>query len=438
MNKPRLFADEGDVGQAPTPGLPTHPDQARLNKPVRNQIEMTMQNLDSRIPEDHPARGVWAFVETMNLEAFYTSIKAVAGSPGRPTTDPQVLLALWLFATAEGIGSARRLARLCEEHDAFRWLRGGVPINYHMLADFRVQHGAALNGLLTELLATLMAAEIVSVKRVSQDGMRVRASAGAGSFRREPRLKELLALAEEQVTRLAEELEHPDGATTRREEAARERAAQERKMRVAEALKHLPEVRAAKKTDKAREQARASTTDAEARVMKMPDGGFRPAYNVQLATDTETQVIVGVAVTNQGTDSNQAMPMLDQITRRCGTKPDEYLADGGFATLKTVRDMAKNQVTLYAPIKPPRGNKRKKTTPRSEDTPEIAAWRIRMGTDEAGEIYKERAATSECVNAQFRQRHGAYQFNIRGLVKVTAVAILMTLTHNMFRWMALM
>ena len=147
---------------------------------------------------------------------------------------------------------------------------------------------------------------------------------------------------------------------------------------------------------------------------------------------------MGVAVTNQGADSNQAMPMLDQITRRCGTKPDEYLVDGGFATLETVQDMTNNQVTLYAPIKPPRGNKRKKTTPRSDDTSEVAAWRIRMGTDEAGEIYKERAATSECVNAQLRQRHAAYQFNVRGLVKATAVAMLMALTHNMFRWMALM
>ena len=170
------------------PGFAAHPSQVRVNKAVRNQVEMVMRDLDSTLPGDHPVRAIWAFLERLDLSAFYASIEAVEGEPGRPATDPQVLLALWVYATAEGIGSARHLERLCEEHDAFRWLRGGVPINYHMLADFRVTHGEALDKLLSEILTAMMAADLVTLKRVSQDGKRARADDGAASFRRESSL----------------------------------------------------------------------------------------------------------------------------------------------------------------------------------------------------------------------------------------------------------
>lgn len=437
MENPRLFPDM-EASQPGAPCRPTHPGEARLIVAVRNQAEMVVRDLDSQLSQEHPARGVWAFVEGMNLGAFYADIQAVEGRAGRTPTDPRVLLALWLYATAEGIGSARYLARLCEEHDAFRWLRGGVPVNYHMLSDFRVEHGEALNRLLTELLAAMMAAKVVTLKRVSQDGLRVRASAGAGSFRREPKLRELLAEAQEQVQRLAVELEHPDGATSRRVQAGRQRAAEERQKRVAEALEQLPKVRAAKKDAEGRQQARVSTTDPQARVMKMPDGGYRPSYNVQLATDTASQVVVGVLVTNQGSDGGQASPMLVQVMQRCQSRPCEYLMDGGFATLEEVRAITREQVTVYAPLKTPKNPQRERTDPLSNDPPEIAAWRRRMATQEAQKTYKDRAATSECVNAQFRQRYGAHQFTVRGNTKVTMVATLMAITHNMFRWLALM
>jgi transposase len=420
------------------PRRPTRPEEARVIRAVRNQAEMVVQDLDSHLAEDHPARGVWAFVERMDLDGLYGDIKAVEGQAGRPATDPRVLLALWLYATAEGVGSARYLAQLCEEQDGFRWLRGGVPVNYHLLSDFRVQHGEELDRLLTELLAAMMAAKVVTLKRVSQDGLRVRASAGAGSFRREAKLKELLAQAQEQVQRLAQEREQPDGGTSRRVQAGRRRAAEERQQRVALALEQLPKVRAAKKDTEGRERARVSTTDAEARVMKMADGGFRPAYNVQLATDTATQVVVGVAVTNGGSDGGQATPVLQQVVQRCRHKPSEYLMDSGFATLEEVRAITKEEVTLYAPVQRPRSAKREGTTPLPNDPLEVAAWRRRMATEEAKAIYKERAATSECVNAQYRQRYGARQFTVRGLTKVSAVATLMALTHNMLRWLALM
>jgi transposase len=291
---------------------------------------MMLRDLDSLLPEDHLARAIWAFVARLDLTAFYAPIKAVQGEPGHPATDPKVLVALWVYATADGIGKARQIDRLCHEHDAYRWLRGGVPINYHMLSDFRVEHGQALDGLLSEILAAMMAEGLINLDRVSQDGLRVRASAGAKSFRREERLKSLLEQAQERVKRLAEvsqaEREAESGAKaeqpeqtdrlSRREQAARERAARERQERIERALAELPKVRAAKKTEEKREQARVSTTDPEARVMKMADGGFRPAFNVQYATTTDKQVIVGVSVSNRGTEGDEAPPMLERVKER--------------------------------------------------------------------------------------------------------------------------
>jgi hypothetical protein len=346
-------------------------------------------------------------------------------------------MALWLYATVEGVGSARAVARLCEEHDAYRWLCGGVSVNYHTLADFRVQHVAYLNGLLTTSVATLMAEGLVTLTRVAQDGVRVRASAGAASFRRGPRLAECLAEAEAQVEALRQELYADPGATTRRQAAARERAAEERRQRVAKALQHLPDVEAKKKaTD--RERARASTTDPEARVMKMADGGFRPAFNGQFATDTAAQLIVGVDVTNLGSDRAQLAPMTAQLQQRYGQVPAEMLVDGGFVNHETFVALARPAVgcTVYAPVSAPRDGKRDPYEPCPGDPEAIAQWRRRMGTEAAKTIYKERAATSECVNAIARNR-GLEHLLVRGLHKVKAVLLWFALAHNLIRAVSL-
>lgn len=474
MTQERLFADPDpdvpnpgspDSEQAtteapPTPGprpRATRPSEARLYKPVRNQVEMVLRDLDSLLPEDHLARAIWEFVDRLDLSAFYAPIKAVQGEPGHPATDPKVLVALWVYATADGIGEARQLDRLCHEHDAYRWLRGGVPINYHLLSDFRVEHGQALDDLLTKLLTAMMAEGLVNLGRVSQDGLRVRASAGAGSFRRQERLKELLAQAQERVERLASEAKAereaeaqgkvapdpkpPVGSVeadraSRREQAARERAARERVERIERALAELPTVRAAKKTEEKRAQARVSTTDPEARVMKMPDAGYRPAFNIQYATTTDKQVIAGVSVSNRGTEGDEAPPMLQQVVKRTEQTPKQYLIDGGQATLRTVDKLSEAGVTVYAPTQAPRGTKRSQEEPRPGDSAAVAGWRGRMGTDEGKAIYKDRAATSECANARVRQ-HGLYQFVVRGLTKVTCVALWMAISHNLLRWIAL-
>ncbi len=445
MSEKTLFQIPAPQAQPTRP--PTQPEEARVLRPKREQLQWAPVDLESLLSQDHAARAVWGFLEKLDLSGFYGSIKAVENRPGRPTTDPQVLLALWLLATVEGVGSARRLARLCEEHDAYRWLCGGVPINYHMLSDFRVAHQKALDDLLSQIVASLMAAGAVKLERVAQDGMRVRASAGASSFRRKKGLESCLKAARAQVKRLAQEREHPDPGVTRRQQTARERAAREREERVEEALAHLPQAKAAKErqswtrtiAERAKLRApRTSTTDPQARVMKMPDGGFRPAYNVELATDSAEGVIVGVAVISEGTDAGQAAPMEAQVVRRTGQHPKSYLMDGGFATRDDITTLEQRAVSVYAPVRLPRNRpEQERFQPRYGDEPEVVRWRRRMATEEAKAIYRQRGSTAEWANAQVRH-HGVSQFTVRGLAKVTTVALLVAVAHNFLRWEAFM
>jgi transposase len=419
------------------PGRPGPEAAPRLERPNREQLELRPVDLESVLPADHRARVVWDFVAGLDLGPLYGAIKAVEGHAGRPAIDPAILTALWLYATVEGVGSARAIARLCEEHDAYRWICGGVSVNYHTLADFRVQHVGDLDRLLTTSVAALMAEGLVTLTRVAQDGVRVRASAGAASFRRQPRLAGFLAEAEAQVEALRRELDDDPGATTRRQAATRQRAAQERLQRVAKALEELTELQAEKKAAE-REKVRASTTDPEARVMKMADGGFRPAYNGQFATDTGAQIIVGVDASNVGSDRGQLAPMTDQLQGRYGTAPTEMLVDGGFVTHEDISAVAQPEVgcTVYAPVPAPRDPRRDPYEPRPEDSEAVAQWRQRMRTDAAKAIYKERAATSECVNAIARNR-GLQRFLVRGLAKIKAVLLWFALAHNLLRAAAL-
>ena len=353
---------------------------------------------------------------------------------------------MWMLATVDGVGSARRLARLCEEHNGYRWLRWNVPVNYHMLSDFRVANQSGLDDLLTQVVATLISVGTVSLRRVAQDGMRVRAGAGSASFRGRKGLKRSLKEARKQVKRLAQEREHPDPEATNRERAARERAAREREERVRQALDLLPMAQEKKerqrrtKSKAQREKvtrARTSTTDPQARVMKMPDGGFRPAYNVELATDGDHGVIVGVGVTTAGTDARQAAPMEEQVEERTGRRPHSYLMDGGFATREDITILEHRGVRVYAPVRLPRNKpEEERYLPRYGDGEEVVRWRRRMATEEAKTIYRRRCAIAEWANAQARM-HGVSQFNVRGLAKVTSVMLLVAVAHNFLRWRAL-
>ena len=443
MEQTSLFSDLPGKLEG-KPEEPTSPRDARVVRPVRNQIRFLMQDLDSTLPEDHQARAIWDFLDRLDLSAFYASIQAVEGGPGRPASDPQVLLAIWVYATVEGVGSARKLDRLCREHDAFRWLCGGVPVDYHLLSDFRVEHQEALNELLTQIVATLIAENLVTLEEVAQDGVRVRASAGSGSFRRKARLEECLELAQARVERLAQEREHPDPGVSRRERAARERAAQVRTDRVEEALRQLPEVQAVKERQKRHAgkkraakvtEARVSTTDPDARVMKMPGGDFRPAYNMQFATDVDSQVIVGAGVINQGNDQGEGLAMEEQVAQRTGQHPGAYLLDGGFVDLDDIEALERRGVRVYAP--PKKGKGGQKATPKPGTKSGVIAWRERMETRGGQAIYRHRASTAECVNAQSRMKYGVQRFTVRGVTNVTCIALLLAVTHNLLRWAAL-
>lgn len=406
----------------------------RLRSPERQQVEWRELSLDQTLPEDHEVRSLWAYVGGLDLSALEEQVQSVEGGAGHPAADPRLLTALWLYATFKGVGSARELDRLCREHLVYRWLCGGVSVNYHSLADFRVAHAEFLDELLTASVAALLAQELVSLERVAQDGMRVRASAGAASFRRQRTLEECLSQAEEQVLALQAEAAGDAAAGSRRRRAAHERAARERRERVAAALAALPEV-AAKKKPGEREQARVSTTDPEARVMKMADGGFRPAHNVQFATDTGSGFIVGVAVTNSGSDMGQMAPMVEQLEARCGQPPEAMLVDGGFTKLEDIEQVS-GQTTVYAPVPKPKDPARDPYQRLPGDSETVAAWRERMGTAEAKAIYKERAATAELVNAQARN-HGLQQLPVRGLRKARAIALWYAHAENFRRLLAL-
>jgi len=437
MDQGALFERGPREEAQPAAALPPRIGPRRLRHAVRNQVEFQECSLDALLPEEHEARIVWDYVCGLNLSELRERIQAVEGGPGQAPADPRILVTLWLYATLRGVGSARELNRLCQQHAAYRWICGGVSLNYHTLADFRTQHVELLDRLLTESVATLMAEGLVTLDRVAQDGMKVRASAGAASFRRQPTLQEALLEAERQVAKLRQELEAQPAASKTRQQAARQRAAEERAGRIRAALEQLPQIAESKKA-KDREKARASTTDADARVMKMGDGGFRPAFNVQLATATASQVITGVAVTNSGGDQGQLAPMIEQHQQRYEEQPKEALVDGGFVKKADIDQVSPPQggTTVYAPVMESKDPNRDPHTPRDDDSPAVAEWRQRMATDEAKAIYRERAATAECVNALARNR-GLQRFLVRGLRKVKAVALWYALAHNLMRAVAL-
>jgi transposase len=401
--------------------------EVRLRRPERRQMELVPQCTDDLVSATHPVRTVAAVVAKLNLSAFGEAIKAREGVAGRDATDPELLVALWLYACIRGIGSARELARRCEESAPFRWLCGGVGVNRRMLSDFRTDHGEALDQLFTQVIATLVDQELVTASRVSQDGVRVRVSAGAGNFRREERLQKLLAESQTHVEQVRRQLEEPEKLSGEavKKRAAQLRAAEERQKRVEQAVAQLPDlkerqeetVRRAGQGERGQKirakQLRVSTSDPEARVMKMANGGYNPAFNVQLATDATSRAIVGVEVTNEGSDSaGLSESMREQVERRSGRKVAQHLVDGGYLRNDDIERAHEQNVELFVPPKGARNPeiRGRELEPKARDNAAVRAWKQRMGSDEGKEIYKQRAATSETVNADLRSYRGLTQF----------------------------
>jgi transposase len=382
------------------------------------------------------------------LRAPHEAVKAREGVPGQAPPAPELMVALWLWATADGVGSARQLDRLCEQHVAYRWLCGGVSMNYHTLADFRVAHGDVLERLLARGVAAMVAEGLVALDVLAQDGVKVRAAAGAGSFRRRARLERLEAAAKERVAQLRAELDTDPAAGERRQQAAQQRAAREQEERARAALDRMSELEVERarreKTNqeqtKKQKEPRASTTDAEARVMKMAKpapakagGGFRPAYNMQLVSVPGRQVIVAVDIETSGSDRGLARPALENLATG-GTKPSDYLVDGGFTKNEDIEWAHASGIKLWCP---PTKNKHgtEPYAPRRADGPGMADWRRRMASAAGKARYKERAK-AECPNAWAR-RMGLGRLLVRGKQKARAVLLWFALAHNMLRAFAL-
>jgi transposase len=404
------------------------PAGLRLETATRGQVEFQQGSLDDLLSADHRARQVWDYVEGLDLGVLYGRVRTTVLSSGRPAIDPAILMALWLYATLDGVGSARLLDRLCRSEAAYRWLCGGVGVNYHTLSDFRSDAGPLLDDLLSRSIAGLIASGSIDAQTLAVDGLRVRASAGSGSFRSGERLQELYGAAKQAVEELRAEIEEDPGSAERRTKARRQAAAEDRLRRLEEARRAHAEIEQ-RREEEAREQrrkkprddkpARASTSDPQARVMKMGDGGYRPAYNVQIKTTAEGCHIIGVSVTNCASDRGLLGPALDEIDRRYGVQPQRLLADGGFDSKSDIEQLHAEDIELFCPL--PKNTKGDPAAPRRGDGPGTIAWRQRMASEQGQAIYKRRFAT-ERPHAHMRN-HGLQRLLVRGADKVKAVML---------------
>jgi transposase len=401
----------------------------RVAEPQRNQAVMRFEMPAETLPPTHPARVLWDVVGTLDLRKFLRGAKAVEGKAGRKTLSPRMKLALWLYAISTGVGSAREIARLVRSDDAYRWIVGDLEVGHDTLSSFRVDHGAALDELMTDILASLMHKGVLSLELIAQDGIRIRAAATAPSFRR---LESLLECREQAALHMKAVLvQADDPELTRAQHLARLAAAADFQRRVEAAISTVAELQANRKpSDK---PARASTTDAEARVMKMADGGFRPAYNVRMATAGSPlggpRTIVGVQVTNVGSDMGAIAPMLNEIKWRTGQLPKTLLADANHAKHDCIRAAAAAGVEAIVAV----SERTRQGGADADDDPPIVAWRTRMQTDEAKRLYRARASLCELMNAHLRTHHGVDHFLVRGLAKVTCVALLGAIASNLFQ-----
>lgn len=426
----------------------------RLNSPKRDQYKTEFSCLDDRLPKNHKARLVWAFVESMDItECFkdiYNKSSRKGGisshQAGRPITHPRCLLALWLYAIIDGVISGRELFELTECHDAYRWLRGDVPLNRTTINDFRSDNPEKFKHLLTSCLAVLRSQDLLTDEEMAQDGTRVKASAGFNSYRRKQTIEEYQKQAMEYLTTLEEEQKKNPGAYKKRAEAAELRIAQERKDRLDQAIKELEKCNKIKTENATKnhkkkpseqelKETRASTTDPEARKMKMGDGGYRLAYNVQLATGTSTRFIYGVDVVNI-LDPGNVVNMMTQVAERMNQfglpSVKRWLADAAYSGKDDVERVAKEfpSCSYYTPAQVNKGQDPKKN--RKGDSEPVKNWRETLGSEEMTKAYKNRCSTAEFSNAQLKN-HGMRELLVRGLEKAAGMACLFAIAQNIMR-----
>ena len=398
--------------------------KVRVREPERKQGVFFYDIPEDRLAVEHPARVLWAIVETLDLTAFLSGAKSVEGRAGRAVLSPSMLLAIWLHALSRGIGSAREISRLLDTDEAFRWIAGGVGVSHHTLSQFRVGHFAALQGLMTQVLGTLIHKGLLSLERVAQDGTRVRASASAPSFRTGAALEQCREQAELHIKAVLADAENPD--ITAGQHAARVAKARETKKRIDEAIATVKEL--VEKKGKTEQKARASTTDPESRVMKMPDGGFRPGFNLQIAVAGSemggARTVVGLQVTNVGSDMGSLTPMVKQIEQRTGELPEAILADANHGKHSCIEHLTAKGITPLVSMT---------KTAAASDVQAIKKWHELMQSAEGKRRYKARAGLVELVNAHFKDRFSLASVLVRGVRNVTCVLLLGALAFNLMQ-----
>lgn len=403
----------------------TQPRKPRTTEPQRCQVEIRFSVPSEELAATHPARVLWEVLGRVDLSGFDADVRAFEGGSGRPRVSPRMLLTLWTYAVSQGIGSAREIARLTQSDAAFRWITGGRRASHQTLSRFRVGHPAALDALMTDVLASLMHKGVLSLELVAQDGMRVRASASAPSFRS---YGSLLECREQAALHLKAVLASSDPELTELQKARRVAAARDFQQRVEDAISTVETLQ--KERGPAGPPVRASTTDAEARVMKMADGGFRPAFNVRTATAGSElggpRTIIAAQTCNVGSDMSAMKPMLDEIERRLRVLPKRLLADANHANHANLRDAAARGVEVLMPV-PKRS---RNAGPQGDHDEVIAQWRARMDEPDARRVYRARASLCELTNAHLRNR-GLTHFLVRDVVKVGCVALIAAIAANL-------
>ncbi len=323
------------------------PPRVRRKEINRQQLLLRPVEVETLVEQDHPVRAIWELVGRLDLEPFYVGIEAVEGVAGRPVWDPQLLISLWIYAYKDGVSSAREMARLCQYHPGYQWLTGLEVVNYHTLADFRIRHKEALDRLFMEVLGVLSHEGLITLQRVMHDGTKVKACASDKSFRRKRTLQDHLRLAREQVEQMgdprSEEL-------SQRVARARQRAVREKQQRLQRALQELEQIEGMRSKSAEKKEVRASTTDPEARVMLQAKGAYGPSYNLQVSTDAEAKIIVGVGVSQTPTDVAELEPAVERVEASVGEKPQQVVVDAGFTNQATLEAMAQREIDLIGAL----------------------------------------------------------------------------------------
>lgn len=393
--------------------------ECKLKLVNRAQLTMAQIDVEHLIDEHHPGRGIWEVVQGLDVSRYESAIRSRRGEVGRAAWPPQLLIAVWLYGYSRGVTSARELERQMEYEPGLMWLTGMEVINHHTLSDFRMEHGEALTDLFAQILVVLSDAGLVKMQLVAHDGTKIRAQAGADSFRREASIREKL----EAARRLVEEDPRAEGGGNQRERAAQQRARRERMKRAESALEELSKIQANLKDAEQKERARASGSEAEARRMKHGDNAIAPSYNAQISTDADSGVIVGVRLSQSADDSHELKAALAEIEKNMGRRPEQIVADGGYTNRETIQSMAESGIDFYGSL--PDAKERSEAAMKSHGidpkfAPHFFILRPETGTAECpagkqmkylgrnkkrGESYETyRAEGADCVACEFQKQ----------------------------------